>query len=108
MIKFNEDDYRPLPKNVTIKKSKIDGLGLFATEDIPENYIIGITHVADKRFEHGYVRTPLGGFFNHSDYPNCEAFKFEDLIIIKTLRDIKAEEEITAYYWLYKMKEESQ
>jgi len=27
---------------------------------------LGITHVKDERFSHGYIRTPLGGFFNHS------------------------------------------
>ena len=29
--------YNPLPKNLTIKKSKINGLGIFATEDIKSN-----------------------------------------------------------------------
>ena len=31
--------YRPLPDGVTIKRSPIEGLGLYATEDIPENKI---------------------------------------------------------------------
>ena len=29
--------YKPLPDSLTIKDSKIEGLGLFATEDISEN-----------------------------------------------------------------------
>lgn len=101
MIKFEEENYRPLPDCVTIKKSNIDGLGLFATKDIEKDYVIGITHVEDQRFQNGYIRTPLGGFFNHSDNPNCEAFKFKDFIMLRTLKDLKAGEEITAYYWLY-------
>ena len=31
---FDKNSYRPLPKCLTIKGSKIDELGLFATEDI--------------------------------------------------------------------------
>lgn len=103
MIEFDEESYRPLPDCVTIKNSDIDGLGLFATKDINKDYVIGITHVKDQRFEHGYIRTPLGGFFNHSDKPNCQAFEFKDFIMIRTLNDIKAGEEITAYYWLYEV-----
>ena len=43
--------YRPLPDNLTIKNSKIEGLGLFATKDIKKDHIFGITHVKDDRFE---------------------------------------------------------
>ena len=52
--------YRPLPDGVTIKRSPIEGLGLYATEDIPENTFIGLTHILDERFENNYLRTPLG------------------------------------------------
>ena len=61
--------YRPLPDGVTIKRSPIEGLGLYATEDIPENTFIGLTHILDERFENNYLRTPLGGFYNHSNDP---------------------------------------
>ena len=54
--------YRPLPKQLTIKNSPIEGLGLFATEDIKSNSFIGVTHVRDEQFENKYIRTPLGGF----------------------------------------------
>jgi len=36
--------YRPLPKCLTIKKSMIEGLGLYATADIKANTFLGITH----------------------------------------------------------------
>ena len=61
--------YRPLPKQLTIKNSTIEGLGLFATEDIKANTFIGITHIRDEQFENKYIRTPLGGFYNHSNKP---------------------------------------
>jgi len=62
--------YKPLPKQLTIKKSSIDGLGLYATEEIKKNSYIGITHVRDEQFENKYIRTPVGGFYNHSNEPN--------------------------------------
>ena len=61
--------YRPLPKQLTIKNSPIEGLGLFAIEDIKSNSFIGITHIRDEQFENKYIRTPLGGFYNHSNEP---------------------------------------
>ena len=63
--------YKPLPNGITIKESPIEGLGLFATEKIPANTLIGKIQVPNKQEEDGYLRTPLGGFGNHSDDPNC-------------------------------------
>ena len=62
--------YKPLPDCLTIKKSPIEGLGLYASKKIRANSFIGLTHVRDKNFENGYIRTPLGGFYNHSNEPN--------------------------------------
>tara|TARA_Y100000590_G_scaffold305063_1_gene344068 strand:- start:5202 stop:5630 length:429 start_codon:yes stop_codon:yes gene_type:complete len=62
--------YKPLPQCLTIKKSPIEGLGLYATMSIKNNSFIGVTHIQDKDFENGYIRTPLGGFYNHSNEPN--------------------------------------
>jgi len=62
--------YKPLPKELTIKNSPIEGLGIFATEDIKKNTFLGITHIRDEQFENKYIRTPLGGFYNHSNDPN--------------------------------------
>ena len=64
--------YRPLPEGLTINKSPIEGLGLYTTKDIKANVYIGITHILDERFENNYLRTPLGGFYNHSDKPNVQ------------------------------------
>ena len=62
--------YKPLPKQLTVKNSVIEGLGLFATEVIKKYSFIGVTHVRDEQFENKYIRTPLGGFYNHSNQPN--------------------------------------
>ena len=96
--------YLPLPSYLTIKESDIHGLGLFATEDIKTNSFIGITHVKDDGFEDGYIRTPLGGFFNHSEDPNCSCLPDGDFLVLSTVKAIKAGEEITVKYWLYDIK----
>jgi len=62
--------YKPLPKQLTIKNSPIEGLGLFAKAEIKKHSYIGVTHVRDELFENKYIRTPLGGFYNHSNTPN--------------------------------------
>ena len=62
--------YKPLPRELTIKKSPIEGLGLYATENIKKNSFIGVTHIRDEQFENKYIRTPVGGFYNHSNEPN--------------------------------------
>ncbi len=90
--------FEPLPNFVTIRESLIHGLGLFATKNISSQTELGISHIKDKRFTHGYIRTPLGGFFNHSNTPNCEAIYDEDCIKLKTINYIKINEEITVDY----------
>lgn len=95
--------YRPLPPHVTIKNSNIEGLGLFANKDIPKEYNLGITHIKDIRFENGYSRTPLGGFFNHSDEPNCKVVYKDDFIYLVTLSEIRMGEELTAKYTFYEI-----
>ena len=64
--------YRPLPDGLIIKKSPIEGLGLYSTKDIKANIFIGVTHIFDEKFENNYIRTPLGGFYNHSNEPNLQ------------------------------------
>ena len=59
--------YKPLPDVVTIKDSGIHGLGLFAKEDIYDNTKIGLGWLVVGA---ELIRTPLGGFYNHSNDPN--------------------------------------
>ena len=97
--------YKPLPDFLEIRQSKIHGHGLFAKTYIPEGTVLGITHVEDSRFENSYIRTPLGGFFNHSEEPNCSALKEGDLVYLETIRPIEADEELTTRYWLYSLQQ---
>jgi hypothetical protein len=98
--------YKPLPNGLTIKPSKVQGLGLFATQDFEKNTVLGIVHIDDKNFPHGAIRTALGAFYNHSDKPNCMNLKgFWHQIPVRylcTIKEIKAGEELTAKYTLYK------
>ena len=94
--------YKPLPYYLTIKKSTIQGLGLFATDDLDSGLPIGITHIKDIRFDNDYIRTPLGGFINHSDDPNCEWKEDKDGIVhMKSTRNIMEGEELTLKYKWY-------
>jgi len=95
--------YRPLPKYLTIKPSKIEGLGLFTIKVIRDlDSSIGVTHVFVD--EKGLViRTPLGGFINHSNEPNCEVIRHEGTYVnqLYPIRPIKVNEEITLKYTMY-------
>ena len=64
--------YQPLPREVQIKMSKIHGEGLFAKEDIDDNTKIGLGWLI---VGPELIRTPLGGFVNHSDEPNTIKIK---------------------------------
>ena len=91
-----------MPDSVTVKESPINGLGLFATERISEGTLIGIIHHVHADSANGVIRTPLGGFGNHSDNPNCFKLLMEDIIwCIGAKIDIMAGEELTWCYTLY-------
>jgi len=97
-------NYRPLPENLTIRKSKIEGLGLFAYRKIPHDTVLGMTHYKkdlDIEGEENLIRTPLGGFINHSEVPNCELIDMGRHYVIKTLKMIKRGEELTVTYRWY-------
>ena len=95
--------YKPLPNYVTIRESPIAGLGLFATEIITAGTYIGVIHITNDS-EGNVIRTPLGGFGNHSDTPNCFKIKLEyGNVWIGAIRNIEPNEEITWRYTLYKI-----
>ena len=53
------------------------------------------------------MRTPLGGFINHSETPNCEIKRFDGTIVshLFPIKPIKAGEEITLKYTMYSVDE---
>ena len=97
--------YRPLPNYLTIQPSKIESLGLFAIKDIPAYEVIGMTHVQWFGEDNNLLRTPLGGFINHSDRPNCE-IQGRMTRHLYTLQDIEAGTELTVKYTMYTLEEE--
>ena len=94
--------YKPLPSCITIKNSSIHGIGLFANQTIKANKNLGLTHIFNENFENNYIRTPLGGFFNHNPVnPNCRILKEGDYLFLVTVKEIQAGDELTAKYTLY-------
>ena len=93
--------FKPLPDGLFIKKSSIEGQGLFTNKFIEENTKLGLTHIV---VEGEIIRTPLGGFVNHSNTPNVIKEKEGDKYYLYTLRNIKAWEEITCKYTFYDIK----
>jgi SET domain-containing protein len=103
--------YKPLPESLTIKPSKINGIGLFANQKIMQGTNFGMSHlkIGDTIF-----RTPLGGFINHANEPNCvkaelrmtdedtqgHKYDYKKWNLITT-QDIKEGEELTVRYTFY-------
>jgi len=103
--------YKPLPESLTIKASGVHGLGLFADQKIIHGTNLGMSHlkIGDTIF-----RTPLGGFINHANEPNCVKaelrmtdedkqghrydYKKWNLIVSQ---DVKKGEELTVRYTFY-------
>ena len=102
--------YNPLPNNLKLEKSNIHGYGLFADKAIKKGTVLGISHVKHDLFANGWIRTPLGGFYNHSDTPNCqlEDTQLDDndtqAKLLVAFKDIKAGDELTCTYTIWKLK----
>ena len=94
------DNYKPLPKNLTIKISEIEGFGIFAVDDIKKQTNLGLSHLV---LDEEIIRTPLGGFINHSDNPNCQKVETDNKFYLHTITDVKNGEELTLKYTFYKV-----
>ena len=99
----NTEPYRPLPRKLYISNSLIEGNGLFTSSDLPKDNELGITHIKNDSgdFHSGFIRTPLGGFVNHSENPNCTLYECGNYLKMKTAKTIKEGEELTLSYSLY-------
>ena len=83
-------------------ESDVEGLGIFALEEIEADIDLGETHIKVPMSQ-GFIRTPLGGFVNHSEEPNCilgltqdwDDYRVYNLI---TTQDIQSGEELTLNY----------
>ena len=98
--------YKPLPESLTIKTSRVKGLGLFAEQKIKLGTNLGMSHI---KLKDTIIRTPLGGFINHANEPNCvkvellmknDSFDYKKWNLITT-QDIEEGEELTLRYTFY-------
>ena len=97
------DTYKPLPDGLIIKDSGIEGQGLFTIRDLSMGCNLGISHY---RIDGEYIRTPLGGFINHSDKPNCGRSQIRikpglDKWNIVVVENIPKGSELTLKYIIY-------
>ena len=93
-----EVTYKPLPDNLELRPSEIHGYGVFALEDIPAGKVLGLSHIQSPEL----IRTPLGGYINHSMNPNCIRILEGNRWYLQAIADISEGEEITLMYKGYK------
>ena len=92
--------YQALPSRLHVKDSPVAGQGIFALEEIPVGMVLGMSHII---IDDVIYRTPLGGFINHSEKPNCHLIisqDWDDFIIynVVTHKKILKDEEILLDY----------
>ena len=96
-------EYHPLPSGLTVAESGISGQGVFTTRRLVAGTELGISHY---RIDGEYIRTPLGGFINHAEEPNCQRSQIRikpgiDKWNLTFVEDIEEGEELTLKYKLY-------
>jgi SET domain-containing protein len=95
--------YNPLPSGIVVADSGINGQGLFATRKLVSGTELGVSHY---RIEGQLIRTPLGGFINHSEEPNCLKNQIRikpgfDKWNLTVIEDIEEGSELTLKYTWY-------
>ena len=90
--------YKPLPDGLYVSNSDIAGQGLFRNRKLEVGTELGLSH---KMIDDNLIRTPLGGFINHSEEPNVQKYQIGNDYFIKVIKDINVGEEITLKYNWY-------
>ena len=90
--------YRALPIGLFIQNSPISGQGIFTRRELAVGTELGMSHLIDGE---DIIRTPLGGFINHSDLPNCEKYRIGMKYYVKVIRKIDPMEELFLKYTFY-------
>ena len=98
-----KENYKPLPYGLMIADSQINGQGLFTTRKLVRGTHLGESHY---RIDGELIRTPLGGFVNHSDEPNCQRSQIRikpglDKWSLMVIEDIDEGCELTLKYKMY-------
>ena len=90
--------YKPLPDGLYVSNSDIAGQGLFTNRKLEVGTELGLSH---KMIDDNLIRTPIGGFINHSEEPNVQKYQIGNDYFIKVIKDINVGEEITLKYNWY-------
>ncbi len=90
--------YKPLPDGLYVSNSDIAGQGLFTNRKLEVGTELGLSH---KMIDDNLIRTPLGGFINHSEEPNVQKYQIGNDYFIKVIKEINPGEEITLKYNWY-------
>ncbi len=93
-----EVSYKPLRDNLELKLSDIHGYGVFAVQPIKQGDMLGLSHINAPEL----IRTPLGGYINHSMNPNCIRIPEGNRWYLQAIADISEGEEITLMYKGYR------
>tara|TARA_R110002111_G_scaffold99600_1_gene154269 strand:+ start:79 stop:423 length:345 start_codon:yes stop_codon:yes gene_type:complete len=109
-------NYKPLPDGLYIGMSSIEGQGVYTSRALFKGCQLGESHyrvatndVPSKHTEENksiLIRTPFGGFINHSDKPNCHRSQIRvkpglDKWIITVVEDVSPGDELTLKYTMY-------
>ena len=103
--------YRPLPDGLYIGASSIEGQGLYTSHALTKGCQLGESHyrIATNNNPSTHmeenktilIRTPLGGFINHSYRSQIRVKPGFDKWIITVIEDINPGDELTLKYTMY-------
>jgi len=92
--------YRALPQGLFVGNSPVSGQGIYSKYELPEGKELGMSHYLEND---EIYRTPLGGFLNHSNNPNCEKYKVGNKYYVKTIKSIGPIEDLFLRYTFYEV-----
>ena len=92
--------YQALPDGLFIQNSSVAGQGVFTKVKLMSGMELGMSHLL---IDDEIYRSPIGGFINHSDNPNCEKYLVGNKYYIRTIKDINPIEELVLKYTFYKV-----
>ena len=92
--------YQALPDGLFIQNSSVAGQGVFTKVKLMSGMELGMSHLL---IDDDIYRSPIGGFINHSEKPNCEKYLVGNKYYIRTISDIEPLEELFLKYTFYKV-----
>ena len=109
---LDDREYRPIPDNLEVRDSEIEGQGLFVNKgyNLTKGQRLGLAHldlseldVAEEvktELPQKTWRSPMVSFVNHDDSPNCKVVWEDNVSTLYATRDVPSGEELTLDYSL--------